>query len=295
MTGHAWYWLFAGLVAALMAMGLVGLYAQGARRWSRFVRPLAERLEAGRREPLAWLATVSRYDVRELEGLPAPVRRYFQAALCAGQPIVAAVTFAMKGTFNQSATGEHWKSFRSRQRVVTRRPGFLWDARISMLPGLRVRVVDSYVAGSGHLHAAVAGLVTVADMQGGGEVAHDEFMRYFAETPWYPTALLPSQGVRWTAVDERSAHATLADGPLSLTLLFRFNGDGLVDSVHSDARGALVDGRMVMMPWECSMSRYARRNGMMVPDSGEAAWMRPAGRKAYFRGTLTSLAFDFAP
>jgi len=295
MNGHAWYWLVAGVVAGLVAIALAGLSAVGARRWSRVVRPLAERLEAGRRDQMAWLATVSRFDVRELEGLPGPVRRYFQAALCAGQPMVAAVTFAMAGTFNQSATGEHWKSFRSRQRVVTRRPGFLWDARISMLPGLRVRVVDSYVAGSGHLHAAVAGLVTVADMQGEGDIAQGEFMRYFAETPWYPTALLPSQGVRWTTVDELSARATLADGPLSQTLLFRFNGDGLVDSVRSDARGGLVDGKMVTMPWECSMSGYTRRNGMMVPDCGEAAWMQPAGRKSYFRGTLTSLAFDFAP
>jgi hypothetical protein len=272
-----------------------GMAALGARRWRRVVRPLAEELEAGRRDQMAWLSTVSRYDRRELEGLPAPVQRYFQAALSEDQPMVAAVTFTMAGTFNQSQAGEHWRAFRSRQRVVTRRPGFLWDARISMLPGLRVCVADSYVAGSGHLHAAVAGLVTVADMNGEGDIARGEFMRYFAEAPWYPTALLPSQGVRWAAAGNRSATATMTDGPLALTLLFRFNGDGLVESVRADARGGLVDGKMAMMPWECSMSGYTRRDGMMVPGSGEAAWMRPTGRSAYFRGTLTSMAFDFAP
>lgn len=46
-----------------------------------------------------------------------------------------------------SATGEQCKPFTSRQRVVTRSPGFLWDAQVSMFPGVAVRVVDSYIAG----------------------------------------------------------------------------------------------------------------------------------------------------
>ncbi|MEO7362298.1 MAG: DUF6544 family protein [Gemmatimonadaceae bacterium] len=71
--------------------------------------------------------------------------------------------------------------------------------------------------------------------------------RYFAEMAWYPTALLPGQGVRWEAVDERSANATLVDGPISLTLLFRFDDARLIKSVHADARGATQgkDGALV--------------------------------------------------
>ena len=122
-------------------------------------------------------------------------------------------------------------------------------------------------------------------------------MRYFAEMVWYPTALLPSQGVRWVAVDEDLAKATLVDGPITVTLLFRFDGAGLITSVHADARGASVgkDGVMVMLPWDCSVSSYQWRDGMMVPTKGEAAWLRPEGRRPYFIGTLTSLVYEFAP
>lgn len=66
-------------------------------------------------------------------------------------------------------------------------------------------MVDSYIAGRGLLQAAMLGLFTVADMSGGDEMARGEFMRYFAEMPWYPTALLPSQGVQWAEVDATSA------------------------------------------------------------------------------------------
>ena len=62
-----------------------------------------------------------------------------------------------------------------------------------MLPGLVVRVHDSYIAGVGTLHAALLGFFTVAEVQGCGEIARGELMRYFAEAVWYPTALLPSQ------------------------------------------------------------------------------------------------------
>ena len=241
-------------------------------------------------------APAGRYDTREIEGLPAPVQRYFRAVLKEGQPFIATATFELAGTINMSSTGgDNWKPFTSSQRALTHRPGFLWNGRVSMLPGLAAHVHDSYIAGTGTLHAVMLGLFTVAEVQGGGEIARGELMRYFAEMPWYPTALLPSQGVRWAAVDDRSANATLVDGPISLTLLFRFDEAGLIASVHADARGGGVGKDMVMLPWECIASNYQLRDGMMVPTVGEAAWMRPEGRKPYFIGRLTSLVYEFAP
>jgi hypothetical protein len=97
------------------------------------------------------------------------VQRYFRAVLKDGQPIITAVRIDIAGRFNLSPTGEQWKPFTSRQRVVTRRPGFLWDAKIAMWPGVHVRVVDSYIVGKGLLHAAVQGLFTMAHIQGEGE------------------------------------------------------------------------------------------------------------------------------
>jgi len=120
-------------------------------------------------------------------------------------------------------------------------------------------------------------------------------MRFFAEMAWYPTALLPSQGVRWEAVDDASAKATIADGPLTLTLLFRFNDAGVIDSARAEARGVIVGKEMVMVPWEGRWSNYETRDGMTVPITGEAAWLRPEGRKPYFLGTVTSLNYEFSP
>ncbi|MDP2835118.1 MAG: hypothetical protein Q8Q28_17810 [Pseudomonadota bacterium] len=290
----AWL-LWLGLVLCLLGVTAVGLSVYGAKRWTDTTRTLTSRLEAARISENVRPPPLARFDSRELEGLPAPVQRYFRAVLKEGQPIIAAATVELAGTINLSATDEQWKPFRSRQRVVTRRPGFLWDAQVSLLPGVAVRVVDSYIAGEGLLRAAVLGLFTVADVHGGGEIARGEFMRFFAEAAWYPTALLPSQGVRWEAVDAASANATIVDGPLTLTLLFRFSAAGLIDSFRAEARGAGVGKEMVMVPWEGSFSNYRVLDGMTVPFTGEVAWVRPEGRKPYFHGAITLLTYAFSP
>ena len=278
-----------GVVVGVLALVAIGLTLYGAARWERQTGKLLDQLESARLPP-----ATPRYDARELAGLPAPVQRYFRAVLKDGQAIVAAARVDHVGSFNMGKTTEQWKPFTSRQRVVTRRPGFVWDGRVVMLPGLAVHVHDAYVAGTGILHPAILGLFTLIDLRGSGDVAQGELMRFFAEAAWYPTALLPSQGVRWDAVDERSARATLVDGAISLTLLFRFDEQGLIESVRAEARGRTVAKTVVMTPWEGRWSNYQVRDGMRVPTAGEVAWLAPAGRKPYWRGTITSLRYEYA-
>lgn len=281
-----WLKLLAGALALLAILcGVAALY--GAWRWDAGTRELRARLEAAR-QPVR----PTRYDARELDGLPLPVQRYFRAVLKDGQPMVAAVSLEHGGTFNVSEGGEQWKPFTSTQFVVTRRPGFDWDGRISMLPGLPVRVHDAYVAGEGILHATFLGLITLADLRGTREMAQGELMRFLAEAPWYPTALLPSQGVRWEGVDDASAKATLEDGENVVTLLFRFDEEGLITSVRAEARGRTVQGAVVPTPWEGRWWSYEVRDGMRVPMEGEVMWLLQGGPKAYWRGRVTRMEYE---
>lgn len=282
-----------GLAILLTAsLAFAALIAFGEWKWRALTQALVGRLEVGRLEP-----NPARFSGQELEGLPPAVQRYFRTVLRDGAPIIAAATVEHTGTFNMGETDDNWKPFASRQHVVTRRPGFVWDGRIHVLPGLSVRVHDAYVAGEGILHPAIMGLFTLMDLRGTRELAEGELMRFFAETAWYPTALLPNQGVRWEAVDEQSARATMTDCELAITLTFTFDAQGLIESVRADARGRTVGEKTVMRPWEGRWSNYQVRDGMRVPMMGEVAWLLPpeeGGRKPYWRGTIESLNFEFA-
>jgi hypothetical protein len=284
-----WQWPLVALCVGMAVVVCLSLY--GAAQWAANTRALCRQLDAARTATSEASPAPTHFDVRELQGLPAPVQRYFRTVLTPGQALIAAATIHLRGRFNLSSTGQKWKPFTSEQHVRTLRPGFLWNANIQMLPGLPVCVVDSYIAGQGLLHAAVLGLFNVAQAQslGADELARGEFMRWFAEAPWYPTALLPSQGVRWQAVDDSSANATLVDGPLTVTLLLRFNAAGLIASFRAEARGAGVGPKMRMLPWEGRWSDYRVTDGMTLPFTGEVAWMQPEGRRAYFVGSVTEL------
>src|SRR5450432_2239234 len=108
----AWLaWL--GLLLVFLAVAAAGISAYGSKRWADAMRALTRSLEAARLDDKARLAAPPRFDSRDLEDLPAPVQRYFRAVLKDGQPMVAAVTIDMAGTFNTSATTEQWKPFTS--------------------------------------------------------------------------------------------------------------------------------------------------------------------------------------
>jgi hypothetical protein len=119
-------------------------------------------------------------------------------------------------------------------------------------------------------------------------------MRFFAEAAWYPTALLPSQGVRWEAVDDTAARATLTDGDISLTMTFRFHPDGPIETVRAESRGRALDSQISAAPWQGRFWDYAQRSGMRVPLQAEVAWDLPQGLSTYFRGTSTALAYELA-
>jgi len=278
--------IFVGLgLTVMIAIALLF----GSSHWQSATKEMHRNLDAAR-----IAIGIKKYSPTELIGLPEPVQKYFRTVLKDGQPMVLAVSIEHSGTFNMSETGEQWKPFTSTQRVITQRPGFDWEGRIEMMPGLTVRVHDAYIAGKGILHASLFGLLSLVNMRDTPEMAQGELMRFFAEAAWYPTALLPSQGVNWEAVNDTSAKATMKDGETTLIMLFRFNEKGLIESVRAEARGRTVEGKVVPTPWEGRWESYETRNGMLVPVSGEVAWIIPEGPKPYWRGRITKLSYELA-
>jgi hypothetical protein len=282
-------WL-GGTIVVLVALGFVwaALLLYGQRHWQRRTEALLSELAAQRTVPLAVIDSI------KLTNLPLPVQRYLRAALADGQLPISQVTMAHAGTFNMGEAGDNWKPFTSRQVVTTRRPGFVWDGTIRMAPGLPVRVHDAYVAGQGVLVPAILGLFKLTELRGTGAIAEGEAMRWLAEAAWYPTALLPGAGVTWTAIDDRSALASLRDGAVAVALTFQFGSDDLIASVRAEARHRSLAGELVATPWEGRWSDYRRQAGLLVPMTGEVSWILPEGPKPYWRGKITAIDYQFA-
>jgi hypothetical protein len=282
-------WIYGvAAIGLLLVAALIVLRALGRRRWAAADRALLATLEAARL-PMA----VTHFRATELEGLPPPVARYFRKVLKDGQAMVTGVTIAQTGSFNMRPERTRWVPFVAKQRVLTRTPGFVWNACIRLFGAVDVFVHDGYTQGKGTLVPSVMGWFSLGAMAETEALAQGEFARYVAEMPWYPTALLPSQGVHWQAIDDRRAKATVYDGTLSITCTVIFNSDHLIETIRVENRAAVSGKVTVMMPWEARLSGYQYRHGMLVPLKGEAAWIKQGQRRPYWRGTITRIAFEF--
>lgn len=293
-----------------------GHLVQGLSRWGGFVRTVllvlvalvlvlgAAVVLAGARWRSATAALVTRlhdssqpggqaiYSSSELAGLPPPVARYLGAVLRDGQRIPARARIEQRGTFAVKPRPDGWRPFSAVQQFAARPAGFVWDARINMAPGLDFLVRDAFVDGTGSMYGTVMGAVPVVDVQGTPDIAAGALVRYLAEAVWMPTALLPSQGVRWTPLDDTSARATLTAGGTTVSLDFFFGADGLVERIYTPARGRDVKGTSVPTPWEGRWFEYGERGGVRVPTRGEVAWILDEGRMPYWRGEVTNVTYE---
>jgi hypothetical protein len=277
-------------VATVTAAGLavaIGAIALGTLAWDRATGRLVARL---RERDAAIDRGPATFDASLLETLPPPVARYFAFALSPGQRIIERAHLSFAGTF--AAKPNAWARFTAEQDVRTLPPGFVWDARIAMMPLVPVRVRDSYVGGEGAMRAAAGAVVPVVNQHGTPEMAAASLQRFLAEAVWCPTALLPREGLSWSAIDDTSARVTLTDGATTVSLDMTFGPSGEIEST-STMRYRDVKGTPVLTRWVGHHRDYKRMEGMMIPTSGEVAWVLPEGAEPYWRGRLIAANFDW--
>jgi hypothetical protein len=274
------------LIAGGLVAGIAAAVSVAAVRWNVESARLVARLRARRG---AEAAPFSRDD---LAGLPDPVVRYFEFALTPGQPMVRHTRLRQVGEFAMRA--DSWKPFTAVQDFSAWPPGFLWDARIRMVPVFDFYVRDSYCAGEGAMFGSLSALVPVVNERGTPVMASSELLRYLAEATYFPTALLPRDGISWKSVDENTARVTLVDGDTTVSCDMEFGEHGEIVRM-SAMRGRDMDGKVELVPWVGRFSDYRRNDGMMIPMRGEIEWVLPAGPAPYWRGRVVDVHYDFAP
>ncbi len=282
--------ILATTVAVVVAGAALAL-ASGVISWRRSSRQLVSRLLESARPQQGG----SGEEHAVVPGdLPAPVERYFAFAMPSQTMRVHTAHIRWTGEF-QMRPGAGWSSFEAEQDFTTFPPGFVWDARIRMMPLVPVRVRDSYMAGQGTMLGRVGGVVTVVNQGGTTEIAASALARWLGEAVWFPTALLPhatrDEGVQWDAIDDSTARATIRDGASQVSADFHFAPTGEITSMTA-LRYRDVNGANVLTPFEGRYREYAHINGIMITMFAEVAWLLPEGRFAYWRGHPAEVRYD---
>lgn len=142
--------------------------------------------------------------------------------------------------------------------------------------------------GQGAGQAILQSVLKVAEETNSPQMNSGALHRFLAEAVWYPWALAPSQALRWTAIDDQRALATLTCGKTTVSLEFRFLEDGTVAGIYTPARWGRFAGRYEQVPWEGRFSDYQRQSGILIPSKGEVGWYRDGQLRTVWRGTVRS-------
>lgn len=233
----------------------------------------------------AWLAAEPPGSARQ--DLPPVVRAFAERGLAGGE-------LARGLSFEQSAEmrlqrGADWRSLTARQTIGVARPGFAWVAAMRAGPVPVVRVLDSYVDGAGLLDVRLLGAVRLSAYEG-PEAALSEALRYLAELPFAPDAILANRAIEWEArADGIAARIETAGG--TAEVVFTFDAAGDIVGVLAKGRPArMPDGSIVPLDWRGTFSEYAEIGGRRIPMVAEVGYVYPERYESYFKGRITAFA-----
>lgn len=203
---------------------------------------------------------------------PPVVARYLKFALAGASFASHGVQIRQSGSLRADPTSRKWLPFRALHQVAVARPGFLWDAKVTLAPGIHVRVVDSFVDGAGAGKVLLQSIVPLAGKADTGPINAGSLHRLLAEAVWYPWLLFPGEHIAWRGVADDRAEATLTLEGTSVSLLFRFAATGEATGIFTPARWGSFSGRYLQLPWEGHFGEYVDHDGARVPSWGEVGW-----------------------
>ncbi len=220
------------------------------------------------------------YSEAQTSGLPEPVRRYFKYALKDNQRLISNARLIHGGHFKPS---KKWTPIRAEEYFTVNPPGFAWFAKLGFISGK-----DSYYDGSGRMQIKLLSVIKLVDGKG-EDFNQGELVRWLSETPWFPTALLPSENVRWEPIDADSAKVILTDHGLTVDGAFFFNEAGQIVKFKARRQG---EGKL--QDWICQYSDYQGVDGMHVPFRGEASWVSESEDAKYAKFAIEKIEYDRA-
>ncbi len=231
--------------------------------------------------------------MRDLSALPAPVARYLNHSLPDNQPRIRRLRLKQVVQLRTSAESSRWLRFHATQTTDPLKIAYEWNARGAIAPLVHIQVRDSYRLGIASRRVRLLSFLPLASGAASPELNAGSLHRYLAEAAWYPTALLPSEALRWSALDGNKALATLTDSNVSVSLEFRFNEANEISSVYTPGRWELIRGGYRLTAWEGRFSDYRRSEQMLIPSAGEVGWYRAGNWQKVWTGSVVESRYEY--
>ena len=202
------------------------------------------------------------------ESLPGPVRRYLRYAIGPNAPAVRNARMTHGGFF-RTKPDQRWFPIRGEEHFTADVPGFVWVGKMRVAPLIDIVARDSLQSGRGKMLVKVCSVFPIANASG-PEMDQGARLRWLAEAVWFPDAFAGDL-IRWEAVDDRFARATLAGGGPPVTMLAEFENARLV-GLSAERNRDTGRGGLVLTRWIGKCGEYREFGGFRIPASVEVGW-----------------------
>jgi hypothetical protein len=211
----------------------------------------------------------------ELSRLPVPVQKWLENTHILGKERITTVRLKQTGQM-RTKPGAPWMAVAAEQYFRVDQPEFVWIAKVKMAPFFHLSGLDRYVDGKGKMNIKLLSLIPVVDATG-PEIDQGTLLRYLGEMQWFPTAAL-NPYIKWEAIDETNAKATMTYKGVSASAVFTFTEQG--DIVRFMAkRYRDVNGKYVLSDWGGVSREFKQFNGIRIPSKSDVIWVDDTGEE----------------
>ena len=226
--------------------------------------------------------TNQQFHKSQLDGLPAPVQRYFNHILKDGQPYISYARIKHVGQFKADLK-KGWMNITGEQYATTGKPGFIWKGTTAMFVAR-----DMYISDKGRLIVSLFSVYNIADTKGKEKYDTGELLRWLGESILYPTNFLPGTRLHWYPIDSNTAKLTFDYNGFSLFFRVSFNETGEITEMET--KRYMGEGNAET--WVIKATNYKEMNNVIVPTDFDVLWRLKEGDFSYAKFKITEIEYN---
>jgi len=196
----------------------------------------------------------------------------------------AQVTLKQTGRMKAKLDAKSWMSFTATQTISTRTCAFDWRARAGPLGLVTGR--DALEHGEGRFEIKALGFIPIARAPQSPALVRGELMRYLAELPWAPDAIVQNAELRWSDEGPDTLSVSAGRGETESKVTLSLDTDGRIAGAFASDRPRSASTPFLPTPWRGRFSDYRQHDGLWLPFAGEVAWEIDGKESVYWQARV---------
>lgn len=233
---------------------------------------------------------IEKVELRKVQETPVAIQKWLnRIGFDESNPMIS-VEIHQAAQMKMKPDQSDWKKATAYQISRVNPPGFHWEVKMEMIPGLAIYGRDQSLDGKGEMLIRLGAIFPIVDAKG-PKIDEGSLQRLLGELVWMPSLALHPQ-ISWKELDDHSVEGSLKVGETTGKGVFYFNEEG--DFTKFEAlRYYENKTESSRFPWILTVKEYSEWEGIRIPSHMEATWKLPQGDWTWLDLRITDLNFSY--